>query len=126
MRSYTSLYEITAGTDDDNPPSHQNRVPRGSRVAGIARSAVGSISHTRMHTDMEAQIHHLEQEAYCAVLRAFQAQSDAISWVFSFSLFPSCCMFFMLISRHYLPIRLNVDYMSIHSGERKFVNRTSE
>ncbi|XP_015898963.1 protein EMSY-LIKE 1 isoform X1 [Ziziphus jujuba] len=70
----------SSGTDDDNPPSHQNRVPRGSRVAGIARSAVGSISHTRMHTDMEAQIHHLEQEAYCAVLRAFQAQSDAISW----------------------------------------------
>ncbi|CAA7026854.1 unnamed protein product [Microthlaspi erraticum] len=29
---------------------------------------------------MEAQIHLLEQEAYCAVLRAFKAQSDAISW----------------------------------------------
>uniref|UniRef100_A0A1J3CMR5 ENT domain-containing protein n=1 Tax=Noccaea caerulescens TaxID=107243 RepID=A0A1J3CMR5_NOCCA len=29
---------------------------------------------------MEAQIHILEQEAYCAVLRAFKAQSDAISW----------------------------------------------
>lgn len=36
---------------------------------------------------MEAQIHHLEQEAYCAVLRAFKAQSDAITWVFAFSLF---------------------------------------
>ncbi|XP_050383258.1 protein EMSY-LIKE 1-like isoform X2 [Argentina anserina] len=29
---------------------------------------------------MEAQIHYLEQEAYCAVLRAFKAQSDAITW----------------------------------------------
>ncbi|CAH2073806.1 unnamed protein product [Thlaspi arvense] len=34
----------------------------------------------RRHGDMEAQIHILEQEAYCAVLRAFKAQSDAISW----------------------------------------------
>ncbi|XP_010486905.1 PREDICTED: protein EMSY-LIKE 1 [Camelina sativa] len=29
---------------------------------------------------METQIHQLEQEAYTAVLRAFKAQSDAISW----------------------------------------------
>ncbi|XP_019427206.1 PREDICTED: protein EMSY-LIKE 1-like isoform X1 [Lupinus angustifolius] len=29
---------------------------------------------------MEAQIHQLEQEAYSAVLRAFKAQSDALSW----------------------------------------------
>ncbi|CAI0402854.1 unnamed protein product [Linum tenue] len=29
---------------------------------------------------MEAQIHHLEQEAYSAVLRAFKAQSDALTW----------------------------------------------
>ncbi|XWS66430.1 hypothetical protein CRYUN_Cryun05aG0198800 [Craigia yunnanensis] len=33
-----------------------------------------------MHSDMEAQIHLLEQEAYCSVLRAFKAQSDAITW----------------------------------------------
>ncbi|KAL6964817.1 hypothetical protein U1Q18_035872 [Sarracenia purpurea var. burkii] len=31
-------------------------------------------------TDMEAQIHHLEQEAYSSVLRAFKAQADAITW----------------------------------------------
>ena len=36
---------------------------------------------------MEAQIHQLEQEAYTAVLRAFKAQSDAISWVLSLSPF---------------------------------------
>ncbi|XVF75890.1 hypothetical protein PTKIN_Ptkin13bG0223000 [Pterospermum kingtungense] len=33
-----------------------------------------------MYSDMEAQIHLLEQEAYCSVLRAFKAQSDAITW----------------------------------------------
>ncbi|XP_019154303.1 PREDICTED: protein EMSY-LIKE 3-like isoform X2 [Ipomoea nil] len=33
-----------------------------------------------MHSDMEAQIHNLEQEAYGAVLRAFKAQSDALTW----------------------------------------------
>lgn len=86
VRSCISFYEITAGTDDDLPPSHQNRVPRGSQVAGNERSAVGSVSFSRMHTDMEAQIHRLEQEAYCAVLRAFQAQSDALTWVFFFFL----------------------------------------
>ncbi|GLT96166.1 hypothetical protein SLE2022_138100 [Rubroshorea leprosula] len=29
---------------------------------------------------MEGQIHKLEQEAYCAALRAFKAQFDAITW----------------------------------------------
>lgn len=82
-RSYTSLYGITAGTDDDLPPSAQYRIPRG-QFSGIERSAVGSISFARRYTDMEAQIHYLEQEAYCAVLRAFKAQSDAITWVFAF------------------------------------------
>ncbi|KAG8501191.1 hypothetical protein CXB51_003297 [Gossypium anomalum] len=49
-------------------------------IAGNGRSIVGSASYSRMHSDMEAQIHLLEQEAYCAVLRAFKAQSDAITW----------------------------------------------
>ncbi|GFZ00654.1 Emsy N Terminus (ENT) domain-containing protein [Actinidia rufa] len=75
--------EIIAGTDDDLPPSHQNRIPRGGRVAGNGRSAgMSSIPYPRMYgeTDMEAQIHHLEQEAYSSVLRAFKAQADAITW----------------------------------------------
>ena len=84
VRSYTSLYGITAGTDDDLPSSPQYRIPRGRQFAGIERSAVGSNSFARNYTDMEAQIHHLEQEAYCAVLRAFKAQSDAITWVSTF------------------------------------------
>ncbi|XP_054784862.1 protein EMSY-LIKE 1-like isoform X1 [Prosopis cineraria] len=33
-----------------------------------------------MYIDMEDQIHLLEQEAYSSVLRAFKAQSDALSW----------------------------------------------
>ncbi|XP_034704512.1 protein EMSY-LIKE 3-like [Vitis riparia] len=73
----------SSGTDDDLPPPHQNRIPRGGRVAGNGRSAVvGSIPYSRMYgeTDMETQIHQLEQEAYSSVLRAFKAQADAITW----------------------------------------------
>lgn len=73
----------SSGTDDDLPPSHQNRIPRGGHVAGNGRSAVmGSVQYPRMYgeTDMEAQIHLLEQEAYSSVLRAFKAQADAITW----------------------------------------------
>ncbi|KAJ6813384.1 protein EMSY-LIKE 3-like isoform X2 [Iris pallida] len=33
-----------------------------------------------MQMDMESQIHWLEQEAYCSVLRAFRAQADSITW----------------------------------------------
>ncbi|KAK4253656.1 hypothetical protein QN277_010303 [Acacia crassicarpa] len=72
----------SSGTDDDLPPTHQNRIPRGGRLPGNGRSAVGSIPYPRMYgeTDMETQIHQLEQEAYSAVLRAFKAQADAITW----------------------------------------------
>ncbi|KAB2068214.1 hypothetical protein E1A91_A08G017900v1 [Gossypium mustelinum] len=72
----------SSGTDDDLPPSHQNRFQRGGRTAaGNGRSAVaGSTPLPRMHGDMETQIHLIEQEAYCSVLRAFKAQSDALTW----------------------------------------------
>ncbi|KAG4398194.1 hypothetical protein GLYMA_10G296332v4 [Glycine max] len=33
-----------------------------------------------MQNDMETQIHNIAQEAYTSVLRAFKAQSDAITW----------------------------------------------
>lgn len=44
---------------------------------------MGSVPYPRMYgdTDMEAQIHQLEQEAYSSVLRAFKAQADLITWV---------------------------------------------
>lgn len=73
---------IILGTDDDLPPSHQNRFARGGRFAGNGRSMVaGPPLPQRIQTDMETQIHLIEQEAYSAVLRAFKAQSDAITWV---------------------------------------------
>ncbi|KAG8635764.1 protein EMSY-LIKE 3 isoform X3 [Manihot esculenta] len=71
----------SSGTDDDLPPSHRNRFQSGVRPAGNGRStAVGSSSLPRVHSDMETQIHNIEQEAYTSVLRAFKAQSDAITW----------------------------------------------
>ncbi|KAJ9164416.1 hypothetical protein P3X46_023994 [Hevea brasiliensis] len=76
-------YELSdsSGTDDDLPPSHRNRFQSGVRPAGNGRSAaVGSASLPRVHSDMETQIHNIEQEAYTSVLRAFKAQSDAITW----------------------------------------------
>ncbi|KAL6987019.1 hypothetical protein U1Q18_012778 [Sarracenia purpurea var. burkii] len=70
----------TSGTDDDLPPSHNNRVARGGRIAVNGRSMVGSVPFRRMHSDMESEIHQLEKEAYSSVLRAFKAQSDALTW----------------------------------------------
>ncbi|KAH1237239.1 Protein EMSY-LIKE 3 [Glycine max] len=72
----------SSGTDDDLPPTHQNRIPRGEHLAGNGRLPVGSIPYPRMHgeIDMETQIHQLEKEAYSSILRAFKAQADAISW----------------------------------------------
>ncbi|ONK68663.1 uncharacterized protein A4U43_C05F14600 [Asparagus officinalis] len=67
-------------TDDDLPPSHQNRDTRGGRITGNGRSAGGALPYPIGQNDMETQIHWLEQEAYSSVLRAFKAQSDAITW----------------------------------------------
>ncbi|KAG2583088.1 protein EMSY-LIKE 3 isoform X1 [Panicum virgatum] len=74
----------SSGTDDDLPPSYQNRGMKGSgRTTGNGRDTIGAGPYTRVQqsqTDMETQIYHLEQEAYCSVLRAFKAQSEAITW----------------------------------------------
>ncbi|KAL3599755.1 hypothetical protein D5086_007673 [Populus alba] len=68
-------------TDDDLPPTHRNRFQSGVQTAGNGRSAVvGGASQPSLHSDMETQIHNIEQEAYTSVLRAFKAQSDAITW----------------------------------------------
>lgn len=82
-----------AGTDDDIPPSHQNRYANVGRASANGRSAVvgvaslGTAPFPPVHSDMEEQIHQIEQEAYSSVLRAFKAQSDAITWVCIFFLF---------------------------------------
>ncbi|KAF8118154.1 hypothetical protein N665_0006s0147 [Sinapis alba] len=71
----------SSGTDDDLPPSHQSRYQRGGRPAGNGRpSVLNSAPLSRVHNDMETQIHLIEQEAYSSILRAFKAQSDAITW----------------------------------------------
>ncbi|KAK7358047.1 hypothetical protein VNO80_17346 [Phaseolus coccineus] len=75
----------SSGTDDDLPPSHQRKnrfhYPDHVAVTGNGRSAImGSGSFPRIHNDMETQIHNIEQEAYTSVLRAFKAQSDAVTW----------------------------------------------
>uniref|UniRef100_A0A0C9RW33 TSA: Wollemia nobilis Ref_Wollemi_Transcript_9822_1680 transcribed RNA sequence n=1 Tax=Wollemia nobilis TaxID=56998 RepID=A0A0C9RW33_9CONI len=71
----------SSGTDDDLPPSHGNRMPRGGdRVVGNGRTSVGKLIYTQVETDMETRIHRMEQEAYIAVLRAFFAQSDSFTW----------------------------------------------
>lgn len=72
------LRDVTAGTDDDLLPSHPNRFPRAGSAAGNVRSDVFG---TAQFLPMEIKIHHIEQEAYISVLRAFKAQSEAITWV---------------------------------------------
>ncbi|KAK4373045.1 hypothetical protein RND71_008429 [Anisodus tanguticus] len=57
-----------------------NRAPAGSIIGGNGRSSISSAPYQRMYVDMEVQIHNLEQEAYGAILRAFKAQSDALTW----------------------------------------------
>ncbi|KAJ4906469.1 Protein EMSY-LIKE 4 [Raphanus sativus] len=70
------------GTDDDLPPSHRV-VPRGgSSVSTNGRPSTlpPSYMYDQVAADMEAQIHHIEKEAYFSLLRAFRAQADAITW----------------------------------------------
>ncbi|XP_075508799.1 protein EMSY-LIKE 3-like isoform X2 [Primulina tabacum] len=71
---------MSKGTDDDFPQLQYNRVPVGVRVAENGRALVGLPSYQSMQADMESQIHNLEKIAYGAVLRAFKAQSNALSW----------------------------------------------
>ncbi|XP_057422964.1 protein EMSY-LIKE 3 isoform X2 [Lotus japonicus] len=73
--------DLSDSSDDDLPPSHQNRFQRPDHPAGNGRSAaVGSGPFPRMQNDMEIQIHNIELEAYTSVLRAFKAQSDSLTW----------------------------------------------
>lgn len=68
------------GTDDDLPPA-QNRGIRGRSFSGNGRASAGAFPYMRATTDLESEIHRVEQDAYTGVLRAFKVQSDAISWV---------------------------------------------
>lgn len=114
------FYMRNSGTDDDLPPSHQNRYQRsGGRPAGNGRpSALNSAPLSRVHNEMETQIHLIEQEAYSSILRAFKAQSDAITWVRILLVFLHSLVHVNVKLQHLilLPFRL----LKNHSGERKF------
>lgn len=69
-----------AGTDEDLPQSHWSRMPRG----GVFGTGDDRAAMMYDETDMEVEIHRLEQEAYSSVLRAFKAQADTITWVLLF------------------------------------------
>lgn len=72
--------DSSSGTDDGLPPPQRSRYQRG-QAAGNGRSAVlGTAPLLKIHNNVENQIYHIEQEAYCSILRAFKAQSDAITW----------------------------------------------
>ncbi|XP_015078753.1 protein EMSY-LIKE 3-like [Solanum pennellii] len=64
------------GTDEDLPQSHWSRMPRG----GVFGTGDDRAAMMYDETDMEVEIHRLEQEAYSSVLRAFKAQADTITW----------------------------------------------
>jgi hypothetical protein len=80
---------LVAGIDDDLPPPNLSSTDmRGTgHVSGNGRAITPTSSYDTAQTTMEAQIHQLEQEAYCSVLRAFKAQSDTITWVGAIKLF---------------------------------------
>ncbi|XP_031478427.1 protein EMSY-LIKE 3-like isoform X2 [Nymphaea colorata] len=71
----------SSGTDDDLPVQKVNRFSRGiMRMTENMRAPAASMPHGGASPDMEEQIHNLEMEAYNAVLKAFIAQSDDLSW----------------------------------------------
>ncbi|MQM16128.1 hypothetical protein Taro_049083 [Colocasia esculenta] len=65
-----------------NPAETIDYLPRSSEVQLPAALRIMSEMEThQLHlTEMELQIHHVETEAYSAVLRAFITQSDVLSW----------------------------------------------
>lgn len=75
--------------DDYLPPPYLNstNIRGGGHVGGDERAIVPANLHGRTQTDMQAQIHQLEQQAYCLVLRAFKARSNTITWVRTIKLF---------------------------------------
>lgn len=67
----------SSGTDDDLPPSQPGRPSRGGHVSGNDRAVSG---HYRRSSAADQHVRKLEQDAYVGVLRAFRAQSAAITW----------------------------------------------
>ncbi|CAN6464964.1 unnamed protein product [Victoria cruziana] len=71
----------SSGTDDDLPVQKVNRFSRGTvRMNECMRVPAASMPRGGASPNMEEQIHNLEMEAYNAVLKAFIAQADDLSW----------------------------------------------
>ncbi|CAI9106640.1 OLC1v1005843C1 [Oldenlandia corymbosa var. corymbosa] len=69
------------GVNHDLPLSEQHKVPGRGRGFLQRRPLIGgSGQFQRAQVDMETQIHQIEQDAYASILRAFKAQSDALTW----------------------------------------------
>jgi hypothetical protein len=67
-----SHWGTCSGKNDDLPPPHVNREPRGGgRVGQNGRASLEEILYERTKSGMESQIHDLEQEAYSVALWAF-------------------------------------------------------
>ncbi|RLM74938.1 hypothetical protein C2845_PM15G18430 [Panicum miliaceum] len=73
------LMPISARTDDELPPTYKFRGPR-EHFSGIGRSLAGTLSQPGPHSNLDSDIHQMEQQAYTGVLRAFKMQSDALTW----------------------------------------------
>ncbi|KAL6661778.1 hypothetical protein ACP70R_001162 [Stipagrostis hirtigluma subsp. patula] len=67
------------GTDDDLPPTYQIRGPR-VLFSGGGRSSAGALSQAMIHSNLDTDIHQIEQQAYAGVIRAFKVQSDDLTW----------------------------------------------
>ncbi|XP_039854632.1 protein EMSY-LIKE 4-like isoform X4 [Panicum virgatum] len=69
----------SSGTDDELPPTYKFRGP-GVHFRGNGRALSGTLSQPRPHSNLDSDIHQMEQQAYTGVLRAFKMQSDALTW----------------------------------------------
>lgn len=78
MQSY-----LSTGTKDYPSLQHINWTTQGEHFSAAAGIPLATAPYGMDLTDMEFQIHCIETEAYSAVLRAFVAQSDVLSWVCS-------------------------------------------
>ncbi|XP_072989612.1 protein EMSY-LIKE 3-like [Typha latifolia] len=74
------LKSDSSGTDDDIPTHSILRVSRSVHNSGAVKIASLPVSQGTDIVDRNFQIHFLELEAYIGVLRAFNAQSNVLSW----------------------------------------------
>ncbi|CAI9781656.1 unnamed protein product [Fraxinus pennsylvanica] len=83
IKRFDFVTVIIAGTDDDLSPHTKIEFKEVAALWGMEGLLLGILFHIlecMVKTDMEDQIHQLEQEAYSSVLRSFIAQADASTW----------------------------------------------